>query len=124
RPEHQRRAGAPDHTRKNRVGPGRVADDGLEPLTRDEIGKRAPRTVNRVRAAHPDRAQGMDARSSRLELAREASVETQGRLGAKLARAAGPRERQEQRLDAAEQVAAINVKDSHLRLNVLNESRE
>ena len=112
-PEHERQAGPPDHAAERGQRPRRMADDAIESLRSKNTGERAARPSNGMRPAEPDGIQEMGGNPCRFEGAGQAAREAQRDLMLEPARRVGGGQSHEKCLDPAEQVAAVDMKNTH-----------
>ena len=119
RPEDERHMGAPDDAAEKSLRPGGVADDAIVVSPLDNARQRAPCLANCLRTADARFRQLVNRDACRRELGAQPAIEAQGdfRLDRRTQRAQ-TRHRQQQRLDAAKQIAAVDVKDAHVRTGV------
>ena len=91
-----------------------MADDTVEARGADELRQRAARPPNRERPARANLAHTVHRHAERLELAAQPAVEAERELLVEPgAQRAITREGDENRLDSAIEVAAVDVKQTH-----------
>ncbi len=112
RPEHERTPRAPDHPAEQALAPRGMTNCAIVGAAPDERAKRAACRRDAVRPSHRDSAEQVHRRPRVGELRRQSTFETEGELVLDLARSAA-RNRREDRLDPAVEVAAVDVKDAH-----------
>src|SRR5438477_4018798 len=112
KPEDQRQPGLAHDGAENRLGPRRMAYDDLEPGPRQHRSQCATRAGYGPRPARPNPAEVVNAGAGADQVAPQAALEAKRELA--LDRARPLRDHRQRLLDAAVEVAAIDLERSHL----------
>ena len=112
-PEDERAARAANHAAEHALAPRGVTDDAIEGSAPHEHAQRAPCRGNAVRPPHRHGPERVNGGARRGQLGGQTTLEAQREFVAGGSGSAATRDGDEDRLDPAVKVAAVNVKDAH-----------